>query len=104
MYIKIFYIFLYMTNRYVVLTCYTGWCGLGFIRGMNSYDYRKKNIYKYEKKYIYTDSISNGLLGTILYANPPLFPYFIYKELYRLEINIRNLEDEKKSTYYNYLL
>ena len=93
-----------MTNRHIVLTCYTSWCGLGFIRGMNSYDYGKKNIYKYEKKYIYTDSISNGLLGTIFYANPVLFPYFIYKELYRLEINIRNLEDEKKSKYYNDLL
>ena len=87
-----------MKNNYAILTFYTSWCGLGFIRGANSYKYEKK------EKNLYVDLIKYGLFGTIMYANPALFPIFIYKELYRLEINMRNLEDEKKNRYYNTLL
>lgn len=86
-----------MKNKYAILTFYTSWCGLGFIRGTNSYKYKKE-------KYLYIDSITYGLYGTLMYANPSLLPVFLYKELYRLEINMRNLEDEKDSKFYNDLL
>ena len=90
-----------MKYKYPIVTCYTSWCGLGFIRGIKSYNYNytyKEN--KENKKYIYLDSMYNGFFGILMYANIALFPYLIYKELYRLEVNIRNLENEKKSKLY----
>ena len=39
-----------------------------------------------------------------MYLNPFLLPIFIYKELYRLEVNIRGLDEEKKERKYNGLL
>jgi hypothetical protein len=45
-----------------------------------------------------------GIFGTIIYAHPVLLLITIHKELYRLEINIRNLEIEKNSEYYNNLI
>ena len=82
---------------------YISWCGLGFIRGVNSYKY--SNI-KYEKNepFLYSNSIIYGLVGIVIYGNPILLPITIHKELYRLEINTRNLENEKKSKYYNDIL
>jgi hypothetical protein len=82
---------------------YTGWCGLGFIRGINYYKY-SHNKYEKTKPYIYSTSMMNGLFGIIIYANPISFPVTLYKELYRFEVNIRKLESEKKSMYYNHLL
>ena len=79
---------------------YTSWCGLGFIRGVNSYKYEKNN-YEKNETFIYTNSIIHGIFGVILYGNPLLLPITIHKELYRLEINIRNLESEKNTSYYN---
>lgn len=38
-----------------------------------------------------------------MYANPLLFPITASKEIYRLEVNLRNLENEKKTDYYNNL-
>lgn len=94
-----------MKNNYskTLIGCCASWGGLGFIRGINSYKY---NYYKYEtnKPYIYSRSIINGFFGIIIYANPVLIPILIYKEIYRLEINLRNLENEKKSNFYNDLL
>ena len=87
----------------IALVSYTLWCGIGFKRGINSYKY---NHIKYEKNesYIYSNSIIDGIFGIIMYANPILFPLTLHKELYRLEINSRNLENEKKSRYYNELI
>lgn len=82
---------------------YSGWCGLGFIRGVHSYKYTH-NKYDKNEPYIYSNSIIEGFFGIVMYANPILLPFAIHKELYRLEINIRNLENEKKSRYYNDLI
>jgi len=93
-----------MNYKYKILIVgYTSWCGLGFIRGINSYKY---NHYKYEKEkpYLYSNSVIDGIFGIIMYSNPLLLPISFYKELYRLEINIRNLENEKNSRYYNDLI
>jgi hypothetical protein len=91
-----------MKNKYLLIA-YIGWCGIGFLRGVNSYKYTYNNNYK-NAQYLYSDSIIFGTFGTFLYANPILFPLMICKELYRLEVNIRKLEREKSSNYYNSLL
>lgn len=85
------------------LICYTGWCGLGYYRGIKSYKYYNKK-YDEGKPYLYTNLIPNGFIGILLYSNPLLLPIFLHKEFYRLETDIRNLEKEKKSSYYNELL
>ena len=53
---------------------------------------------------MYTKSIPYGIYGILFYGNPFLLPVIIFKELYRLEVNIRNLEDEKDSNFYNDLI
>ena len=45
-----------------------------------------------------------GLFGSLLYVNPLLFPLIIKKELYRLEVNIRGLDEEKDKKHYNDIL
>jgi len=99
--------YIYNNKKILQYSLITGWGVLGFKRGINSYDYRYK---KYSEKYSQTDSylysvkISNGLLGTLLYLNPFILIVTIPKEIYRLEVNIRNIEYEKNSDYYNELL
>ena len=78
-----------------------GWSTLGFYRGINYYEYYHKHE---NKHYFYTDKIFNGLFGLVIYINPGLLPIAIYKEIYRLEINLRGLEEEKKTEYYNKIL
>ena len=82
---------------------YTGWCGLGFFRGINSYKY---NYNKYNKKeeYLYVKSLCYGFARLGIYGIPSFLPLSIYKEIYRLEVNLRNLENEKNTNYYNRLL
>jgi hypothetical protein len=87
------------------------WALLGVYRGVNKYnsDY-KKDIDRYEKmqtykkpRYFYTENVANGIIGVILYCNPILFPIIIGKEIYRLEVNIRGLNEEKEKDDYNNL-
>jgi hypothetical protein len=42
------------------------------------------------------------MTGVFFYCNPILLPFTIHKELYILEINIRNFVDEKRTGYYKY--
>lgn len=93
-----------MKFRYKIgLVCYTSWCTLGFVRGVNSHIYNH-NKYNPEKPVIYSHSVTYGLFGIIMYANPVFFPIVIHKEFYRIEVNVRNLENEKKNNYYNNLM
>jgi len=85
-----------MSLKAKLTTVWAGWSGIGFIRGMNDYKYQKNT-------YLYSDLIFTGLLGLIIYANPTSLPFMMYKEIYRLEVNLRNLEDEKKKDFYNKL-
>ena len=87
-----------MTTYKVLSTSYISWCGLGFMRGMHDYKYNVKN------EYLYLSSVTYGCLGVIIYGNPVAFPYTLYKEIYRLEVNLRNIENEKKNSFYNDLL
>jgi hypothetical protein len=79
------------------IICYISWGGLGFIRGINSYKYEKK------ENYLYVNSVCYGIYGIGLYISPFLLPFSLHKEIYRLEVNLRNLENEKKTKYYNNL-
>ena len=91
----------YNVNKYCI--GYAGWCGLGFVRGTNFYKYNY-NKYNENESYMYSNSLINGFFGMFVYGNPVTLPITIYKELYRLEVNIRNIEKEKNSSYYNNLL
>ena len=79
---------------------YSSWCGLGFIWGKNSYKYKHDK----KEKFLHLDSLCYGILGTVLYANLFLSPLTVYKELYRIEIYVRNLDHEKNTVYYNNLI
>jgi len=84
----------------------TCWCLLGFKRSLNLYDYNYNKINSYSNKkepYMYSTKFANGLLGVFVYVNPLLLVITIPKEIYRLEVKFRGLEDEKKTSYYNQL-
>ena len=102
----------------------SGWTTLGFYRGMKEYNYENKinmdyynyklNQYNIDKEkyhdttytpikptYFYITSISYGFYGSIVYIFPLTAPICFMKEIYRIEINLRNISDEKKTKYYN---
>ena len=80
----------------------TGWSVLGFNRGLQSYEYTyHKSMHK--EPYLYIHKGQHGFMGLFLYINPFLLPLTLYKEMYRLEVNLRGLEEEKKTDYYNHL-
>ncbi len=83
-----------------------GWPALGFKRGMNSYDYNYSNnkIYKSSTRPLYLHKVVWGFSGTAIYLTPGFCFMAAYKEIYRLEVNLRGLEDEKKTDYYNEVL
>jgi hypothetical protein len=77
------------------------WLGLGFKRGLDMYHYEKETC---KKPYMYTNLIMTGFKGLIIYTLPPFIPILLYKEFCRLEINIRKLENEKKTSFYRDIL
>jgi hypothetical protein len=83
----------------VITIC--GWPILGFKRGINSYNYHhlhdKLSDSSENKKYFYTDAFMWGVGSTLAYLNPIFCFITIGKEIYRLEVNLRGLEDEKKN-------
>jgi len=85
----------------IAIAGYTSWCGLGFIRGINSYKYQNEN--QKNEPYLYSDSVLRGFFGIFVYGNPVFILPLLHKELYRLEVNVRNLENEKKTRFYNEL-
>jgi len=78
------------------------WCSLGFYRGMSLYDHRfnTRHIDSKEMPYMYSYRIYNGFTGVIFYANPLFLFLIIPKELYRLEVNLRAIDSEKKKDRY----
>lgn len=91
---------------------------VGIYRGINYYNYSYQNKIKNYKthkmqypkttmkipKYYVSDAITNGCIGFIIYCNPITMPYAVYKEILRLEINIRGYDDEKETDKYHDLL
>ena len=83
-----------------VVAAGSSWILLGFYRGTKEYNYNNKQLQK-PAPYMYSDAFTIGLLGALYYANPFLLPFTVSKEIYRLEVNIRDMEAEKKSLKYN---
>jgi hypothetical protein len=75
----------------------TLWLSLGIIRGINQYNYE----YSSDKPYFYTKNLYNGIAGLLLYTIPVMLPFVLYKEMYRLEVNIRGIQ--KSEEYYRLL-
>ena len=82
-----------MNNKTIIASSslFIGWCLLGFYRGQNSYDYN----FSYIETYLYSKRITHGICGMMMYACPIFIAITLPKELFRLEVNIRNLENEK---------
>ena len=92
------------TIRFICPSLVLGWTLLGFYRGQHNYNYNYyKVLYKFET-YSYSHKLLHGLTGMVIYSSPIFIFVTIPKEIYRLEVNIRNLEHEKNTDYYNKLL
>ena len=74
------------------ITSFACWNMLGFKRGLDYYDY-----FNDKNNYLYSISFKEGLKGVWLYTF--VSPFMVFKELYRLEVNIRGLK--KDSDYYS---
>ena len=70
------------------------------------YTFTKPTLYCEKPYYLYSHSILYGLFGTVMYVNPFTTPFMVMKEVYRLEINMRDELDELKdeAQYYRVLL
>ena len=98
-------------------TMILSWGTLGFYRGVKDYDYyhnyqhKLKESNEQKEPYLYSNIIINnadkilcgGIYGLIMYINPVLIFLTLPKEIYRFEVCVRNLENEKKSERYNKL-
>jgi hypothetical protein len=51
--------------------------------------------------HFYITRIMYGFYGAIVYAIPFTGAVCLMKEIYRIEINLRNFDDEKKTKFYN---
>ena len=94
------------TKKIIRVVTICGWPALGFKLGMNSYDYNYSNnrLYRHSEKMkypLYLDKLVWGIVGMLWYLNPVGGFFGLYKEIYRLEVNLRNIEDEKLTAYYN---
>jgi len=87
------------------------WSALGFYRGIKEYKYRYEhpsNTHNRNEPYLISNTITHGskllvagALGVLIYLHPIYLPFTIPKEIYRLEVCIRGLDDEKKTERYN---
>lgn len=86
-----------------------GWSVLGFYRGVKESDYYDLMSNQLTRKpYLYSDILTHGarklgcgIYGSMVYINPFLLIHTIPREIYRLEVNIRGLEFEKKTDKYH---
>ena len=90
-----------LTRKNLLYLSGTVWGMVGFNRGIIRYEYEHKHD---KKSYFYIDKICSGIVGLFIYINPSPFPFVIYKEIYRLEINLRGLEEKKDTQdYHNFI-
>jgi len=88
----------------IFISSWTCWSILGFARGIKSYDYKNTvNYGKNRKPYMYSERIGCGFIGFFVYACPLLIIPNLFKEIHRFEVNVRGLEEQKKTSYYNEL-
>lgn len=88
------------------------WASFGFYRGVDLQNAYYKMEYEFyernkqdnvEPKYFYSRAIKTGLVGFLCYINPITLPFVLSKEMYRLEVNMRNLKGEKEKYEYKRL-
>ncbi len=94
-------------RRYIAMGGFCGLGLLGFQRGTHSYKYELKRLntrYNTKENFFYFEYLMNGVFGTIMYMLPPMWFVVGHREIYRLEVNLRNLEDEKQTDMYNRLM
>ena len=105
-----------MSKRLNPILPIAAWGALGFYRGTQLYNFNyNKDLKYYETKiksdprlfsYLekptkyYTMQFGIGLLGAGLYINPVTCIFTAIKEIYRLEVNLRNLKEKKE--YYEF--
>ena len=66
--------------------------------------YLKNQTINRKPEKFYISQLGHGCFGTVIYIIPFMCIFPVIKELYRLEINLRGLEEEKKKRdYYNLL-
>jgi hypothetical protein len=95
-------------------TLWTGFTGLGFYRGWEAQKYmveyeNKRNMERslmlnneyIPENFMYSKAFCHGIFGAAVYYNMLFMPFMIGKELYRAEIDFRNLE---KTDFYKYIL
>jgi hypothetical protein len=93
-----------ITKSNIKIAIMGGWAMLGFKRGVDSYVYSYSNINLSQNNIpLYLDGFFWGIGGTATYVFPPFIFFSLYKEMYRLEVNIRGLKYEKNTKYYNSL-
>ncbi len=96
------------------------WGGLGYYRGVHSYNhhYSKKltswennnnnnikyNLFEKRPEQFYISKMGLGIAGTCLYVTPFTGIFMATKELWRLEVNLRGLKEEKDTDSYQYLI
>ncbi len=103
------------SKQKVFLGLYSTWTCLGFRRGYLQYKHtheQKMKKYLEDKEanksygakpepFYYTNAALEGFFGgAIVYINPFFLPWTIFREIKRLEINLRDLEEEKNSPDY----
>lgn len=84
-------------RRKILKVVGVGWSFLGYKRGIDAYNY---TCYQENKPFLYSYGILCGISGALCYVNPFFIPYFLVKESYRLEVNLRDLKDEKNKPNY----
>ena len=98
-----------MSNK-IPKILYVSWGLLGFYRGTQYYDYcyeEEMKLYLKDPKYytkpqdFYSHKVGAGALGTVAYILPFFCVLPLIKEINRLEINLRGLEEEKQNPKYH---
>ena len=104
------------------MATFGAWSALGFYRGIRQHDFDQKRE-KVEREgppatggyygnsggpVLYSSRVREcgrramgGCMGMFIYMSPLTWLCVIPKELYRLEVNLRNIEGEKKAYYYH---
>lgn len=87
-------------NFKIGVAIYSSMFGLGVYRGIQKYNYNmRKN--KYLPPYLYTSAFTHGIGNGLVYMAFPLWVFILPKEIYRLEVSLRGLKEEKeKGEYY----
>ena len=90
--------------KYTITACaFLGWGLLGFYRGQRDYDYELSKPNNTTALYLYSCRMIYGIGGMIIYTIPLAWDLLIPIEIYRLEVYIRNLDEQNKEIYNKFL-